>query len=86
MGRKVIAGICIVAGIALLAVPFFYKLHGKSETDKLLKKFEQTLEEDVYEEETMQKEPERVSKPPVVKRTQPYFLKKMLLASLRLKP
>lgn len=58
MGRKVIAGICIVAGIALLAVPFFYKLHGKSETDKLLKKFEQTLEEDVYEEETMQKEPE----------------------------
>ena len=49
-----IAGICIVAGIALLAVPFFYKMHGKSETDKLLKEFEQILEEDAYEEEVRQ--------------------------------
>ena len=54
MRRKVIAGICIVAGIALLAVPFFYKMHGKSETDKLLKEFEQILEEDAYEEEVRQ--------------------------------
>lgn len=54
MRRKVIAGICIVAGIALLAVPFFYKMHGKSETDKLLKEFEQILEEDAYEKEVRQ--------------------------------
>lgn len=58
MGRKVIAGICIVAGIALLAVPFFYKTHGKSETDKLLKEFEQIVEEGAYEEEIKQEEPE----------------------------
>lgn len=59
MRRKVIAGICIVAGIALLAVPFFYKTHGKSETDKLLKEFEQIVEEGAYEEEIKQEEPER---------------------------
>lgn len=58
MGRKMIAGICIVVGIALLAVPFFYKTHGKSETDKLLKEFEQIVEEGAYEEEIKQEEPE----------------------------
>lgn len=58
MGRKVIAGICIVAGIALLAVPFFYKTHGKTETDKLLKELEQIVEEGAYEEEIKKEEPE----------------------------
>lgn len=58
MRRKVIAGICIVAGIALLAVPFFYKTYGKSETDKLLKEFEQIVEEGAYEEEIKKEEPE----------------------------
>lgn len=59
MGRKMIAGICIAAGIVLPAVPFFCKTHGKNETDKLIKKFEQTLENNVYEEKTGQKKPER---------------------------
>lgn len=58
MGRKMIAGICIVVGIALLAVPFFYKTHGKSETDKLLKEFEQIVEEGAYEDEIKKEEPE----------------------------
>lgn len=48
--RKIAAGICIVAGIVLLEVPFCYHFEGKSETDRLTQQFEQILEEKQDEE------------------------------------
>lgn len=53
--RKIAAGICIAAGIVLLAVPFCYHFEGKSETDRLTQQFEQTMEEK-QDEETKQAE------------------------------
>lgn len=61
MKRKIIAGICIVAGIVIMAVPFFYKAHGKNETDKLLTEFEHILEEKADEEEEIVPESEQAS-------------------------
>ena len=48
--RKIVAGICIMLGIALLAVPFYYHFRGQEKTDMLLAEFEQTLEEGESEE------------------------------------
>lgn len=48
--RNVVAGICIMVGIALLAVPFFYHFRGQEKTDMLLTEFEQTLEDGEGEE------------------------------------
>ena len=48
MGKKIkriFVSICIVTGIALLAVPFYYHFHGQNETDKLIEQFEKTLEQ-----------------------------------------
>lgn len=50
MKNKIIAWICIVCGIAIMAVPFFYHLRGKDRTDKLISQFEQQLEDSGYEE------------------------------------
>lgn len=46
MKRKIIAGICITVGIALMAVPFYYHFHGQHETDRLIKQFEDNMEDD----------------------------------------
>ena len=72
--RRIFVSICIVTGIALLAVPFYYHFHGQNETDKLIEQFEKTLEKRAK------------SRPPLVKKMQPYFQGKMSLALLRLKP
>ncbi len=45
MKRKIIAGIIIAVGIALMAVPFYYHLHGQHETDRLIKQFEEKWED-----------------------------------------
>ena len=46
MKRKIIAGICITVGIAFMAVPFYYHFHGQHETDRLIKQFEENMEDD----------------------------------------
>ena len=61
MKRKIMAGMCIAAGIAIMAVPFVYKAHGKNETDKLLTEFEHILEEKADEEEEIVPESEQAS-------------------------
>lgn len=51
--RKIIAVLCIAVGIATLAVPIFYHLHGQRETERLMNQFEITTseeEEEVHEE------------------------------------
>lgn len=48
--------ICIVTGIALLAVPFYYHFHGQNETDKLIEQFEKTLEDNEDETEKPKEE------------------------------
>ena len=49
--RKVVAGLLITAGIAIMAVPFFWRATGEKQTEQLISEFEQTLE-DNYDEET----------------------------------
>ena len=49
--RKVVAGLLIAAGIAIMAVPFFWRATGEKQTGQLISEFEQTLEDD-YDEET----------------------------------
>ena len=49
--RKVVAGLLIAAGIAIMAVPFFWRTTGEKQTEQLISEFEQTLEDD-YDEET----------------------------------
>lgn len=59
MGKKIkriFVRICIVTGIALLAVPFYYHFHGQNETDKLMKQFEKTLEDNEDETEKPKEE------------------------------
>lgn len=87
MGKKIkriFVSICIVTEIALLAVPFYYHFHGQNETDKLIDQFEKTLEDN--EDETEESKEEGKSRPPLVKKMQPYFRGRMSLALLRLKP
>lgn len=49
--RKVIAGLLIVSGIVIMAVPSFWRTTGERKTEQLILEFEQTLEDD-YDEET----------------------------------
>ena len=49
--RKVVAGLLVIAGIAIMAVPFFWRTTGEKQTEQLIREFEQTLEDD-YDEET----------------------------------
>ena len=49
--RKVVVGLLITAGIAIIAVPFFWRATGEKQTEQLISEFEQTLEDD-YDEET----------------------------------
>ena len=54
--RKLIAGICIVVGIAFIAVPFYYHDKGLNETERLLEDFTQAVEEEQNEETADEKE------------------------------
>ena len=66
--RKVVAGLLIAAGIAIMAVPFFWRATGEKQTEQLISEFEQTLEDD-YDEETDVEE----EQPPLVKRMKPFL-------------
>lgn len=54
--KNVFAGLCIVLGIAIMAVPFYYHFHGQNKTDKLIEQFEKTLEDNKDETEKSKKE------------------------------
>ena len=54
--KRIFVSICIVTGIALLAVPFYYHFHGQNETDKLIEQFEKTLEDNEDETEKSKEE------------------------------
>lgn len=46
MGKKIkriFAGLCIILGIALMAVPLYCHFHGQNETDRLIEQFEKDL-------------------------------------------
>jgi sortase A len=52
--RKVFAGICIVVGVLLLAIPLVHHFTGMRETDRLTQEFEQILEEKQKDETEME--------------------------------
>ena len=60
--RKVVAGLLITAGIAIMAVPFFWRANGEKQTEQLISEFEQTLEEKQDERSEVEKEQTTVSK------------------------
>ncbi len=60
--RKVVAGLLITAGIAIMAVPFFWCTTGERNTNQLINEFEQTLEEKQDERTEVEKEQTTVSK------------------------
>ena len=60
--RKVVAGLLITAGIAIMAVSFFWCTTGERNTNQLINEFEQTLEEKQDERSEVEKEQTTVSK------------------------
>ena len=60
--RKVVAGLLIIVGIAIMAVPFFWRATGEKQTVQLISEFEQTLEDDYDEETDVEKEQTSISK------------------------
>ena len=60
--RKVVAGLLIAAGIAIMAVPFFWRTTGEKQTEQLISEFEQTLEDDYDEETDVEEEQTSISK------------------------
>ena len=60
--RKVVTGLLITAGIAIMAVPFFWCTTGERNTNQLINEFEQTLEEKQDERTEVEKEQTTVSK------------------------
>lgn len=60
--RKVVAGLLIAAGIAIMAVPFFWRATGEKQTEQLISEFEQTLEDDYDEETDVEEEQTSISK------------------------
>ncbi len=59
--RKVVAGLLITAGIAIMAVPFFWRTTGEKQTNQLMNQFEQTLEDDRDEETDVEEEQTSIS-------------------------
>ena len=60
--RKVVAGLLITAGVAIMAVPFFWRATGEKQTEQLISEFEQTLEDDYDEETDVEEEQTSISK------------------------
>lgn len=51
MKRKVIAGILIVVGLAVMSVPFYYRFTGSQKSDEMISRFEQMTEQETGHEE-----------------------------------
>ena len=60
--RKVVAGLLITAGIAIMAVPFFWRTSGEKQTEQLISEFERTLEDDQDEKKDVEEEQTSISK------------------------
>jgi len=50
MKRKVIAGILIVVGLAVMSVPFYYKITGSQKSDEMVERFEHMIEQETVTE------------------------------------
>ena len=60
--RKVVAGLLITAGIAIMVVPFFWRTTGEKQTEQLISEFERTLEDDQDEKKDVEEEQTSISK------------------------
>ena len=60
--RKVVAGLLITAGLAIMAVPFFWRTTGEKQTEQLISEFERTLEDDQDEKKDVEEEQTSISK------------------------
>ena len=60
--RKVVAGLLIAAGIAIMAVPFFWRTTGEKQTEQLISEFERTLEDDQDEKKDVEEEQTSITK------------------------
>lgn len=61
MKRKILSMVCISAGLALLAVPFFFSLYGEMRSRQLLKEIEETILANTGHKEVMQEDEEETS-------------------------
>lgn len=50
MKRKVIAGILIVVGLAVMSVPLYFKITGSQKSDEMIERFEHMLEQETVTE------------------------------------
>lgn len=50
MIRKVIAGILIVVGLAVMSVPLYYKVTGSQKSDEMVERFEHMIEQETVTE------------------------------------
>lgn len=51
MKRKIIAGILIAVGLAVMSVPFYYRFTGSQKSDEMISRFEQMTEQETGHEE-----------------------------------
>ena len=49
--KKILASICVILGMAIMAIPFLYQYRGQEKTEALLSRFEKTLEEETDEKD-----------------------------------
>ena len=50
MKRKVIAGILIVVGLAVMSVPLYYRYTGSQKSDEMVERFEHMIEQEAGQE------------------------------------
>ena len=48
---KILASICVILGVVVMAIPFLYHYRGQEKTEALLSRFEKTLEEETDEKD-----------------------------------
>lgn len=63
MIRKILAAIFIIAGLALMLVPFFYYFYGNQKSNELMKQFEQSVEQEDMKEEEKEEEQDNEVEP-----------------------
>lgn len=56
MKRKVIAGILIVVGLAVMSVPLYFKITGSQKNDEMIERFEHMVEQETVTEHEEEKE------------------------------
>ena len=56
MKRKVIAGILIVVGLAVMSVPLYYRYTGSQKSDEMVERFEHMVEQETVTEHEEEKE------------------------------